>query len=92
MALNSSNWILVEFDYFSNSGAGVYDTVSYVGSNTATIQTNDSLPLSSLSGTVNTLEIPQIVASNGTEIDLMQAFDFRPSNAPTVTPGNNPGA
>lgn len=91
VTLANTDYLLVEFDYFTGSGAGPYDTVSYVGSNTEAVLTRDSLPLSSLGTTASTLEIPEIYTYDGTCVDLTQAFDFRPSAANTVAPSSTPG-
>jgi hypothetical protein len=87
--LTSDDYMLVEFDYFTSSGVGLYDTVSYVSSNTTQRLTNDSLPLANLTSQVNSYEIPEVVKPNGIVIDLINHFDFRPSVSNTVAPTAN---
>lgn len=88
--VNSSNFMLVQFDYFTTTGVGYYDTVSYLQSSVAnTIFVNDSLPLSNLTTFCNTLEVPEIFLDDGTEVDLLEYFDFRPYAANTVAPSTN---
>lgn len=85
LTIDANTYLLCEFDYFTSSGVGVVDTVSYIGSNTTTVQTNDSLPLSDLTTNINIYEVPELFTSTGEEIDLLQAFDFRPYNTNTVS-------
>ncbi len=86
LIIPSANTMLIQFDYFTSSGAGFYDTVSYVGSSAATIQNNNSQPLSALTSAINQFEIPELFDNGGNEYDLMQYFDFRPYAANTVAP------
>lgn len=88
VALNSSQYLLVQFDYFTVSGGpGFYDTVSYTqSSNLQQIFLQDSQPLSNLASVVNSFEVPEIFTDVGTEIDLLNQIDFRPYAANTVAP------
>lgn len=87
--LNSGSWMLVEFDYFTGSGTGYYDAVSYVSSNLAQRTLVDSQPLSNLTSTVNSFEVPEVFGTDGRNYDLLSYFDFRPSVANTVAPTTN---
>lgn len=88
--LDSSKYLLVEFDYFTTSASGFCDTVSYVSSNTAQRVLVDSQPLSNLTSSVNSFEIPEVFDNAGNDYDLMQYFDFRPIAANTVAPATDP--
>ena len=86
--LTSSNYLLVQFDYFTNSG-GFADILSYTGSsNSQVVFAQDAMSLSTLgiNGVINTFEIPEVFTDNGTEIDLIQYLDFRPYAVATITP------
>lgn len=90
--LNSSQYLLVEFDYFTTDGVGYTDVVSYVSANVAQRILVDSQPLANLTTTVNSFEIPEVFDNQGKEYDLMSYFDFRPVAVATVTPGVNASA
>jgi hypothetical protein len=93
LSLVSGSWLLVEFDYFTESGTGgFFDAISYVSSNTTQRITNDSLPLSGLTTTTHSFEIPQLVSDSGTEYDMINQFDFRPYLETTATPAANAGS
>jgi len=81
LALSTANWLLVQLDAFTASGAALYTVSSYVDPDPTNRFTNDSLPLSSLvSGSApNTLEIPEMFADVGDYYDLIDTIDFRPS-------------
>lgn len=79
ISLTSSDWLLVKFDHFNNSGTGLYCTPSYVSANSEQVANVDSQPLSSLGSSINTLEIPQVFSSRGESYDLIQYYDFRPA-------------
>ncbi len=89
LSLTSSDYLLVEFDYFTSSGAGLYNTTSYVSSNTTQRLTNDNLPLASLTTEISSYEIPEVISSNGDAIDLLNHLDFRPRVSNTVAPTTN---
>ena len=92
VTFTANTYILCQFDYFSSSGAGFYDTVSYTHSSDAnTIYTQDSLPLANLTTFTNSFEVPELFTDDGTEIDLLGYFDFRPYVAATVTPSSTVG-
>ena len=81
MNLSSSDWLLVEFDHFTESGSGgFFDAISYVSANTEQRIATDSANLATITGagTTHSFEIPQIVADSGTDYDLINQFDFRP--------------
>lgn len=87
--LTSSDWLLVEFDYFTNDNAGYYDAKSYRRTAQATtIATIDSQPLSNLSSSASSLEIQEVVTFDGQTYDLINQLDFRPSIAPTASPSD----
>ncbi len=100
LTLTSNTYLLVKFDYFTSSGVGFYDTVSYTqSSNLAQIFIQDSKPLSNLASVVNSFEVPELFLNDGTEIDLLNQMDFRPYAANTVAPSSvystaplNPGS
>lgn len=86
LRLTSSNWLLVEFDYFTQTGSGFADLVSYIGANAAQIVATDSLPLSDLTSEVNTFEVPEVYDQAGATFDLKRFYDFRPRVSNTATP------
>lgn len=87
--LTSSNYLLVEFDYFTRADSGLFNTVSYTHTeNSAAIFVNDSLPLSNLTTDANYLEIPSVTTPKGEEFDLKTVFDARPRVTHTATPGS----
>jgi hypothetical protein len=88
--LTANSYLLVEFDNFTSTGVGYYDTVSYLqSSNANTIYTNDSLPLANLTTFCNSLEVPEVFLNDGTEIDLLGYLDFRPYAVKTATATTN---
>ena len=92
MNLASDDYLLVEFDHFTESGAGgFFDAISYVSSNTTQRVNTDSANLATITGagTVHSFEIPQIVADSGINYDLINQFDFRPYVVNTVATGSN---
>lgn len=92
LTLTATDYILVQFDYFTTSGTGFVDTVSYLGSNATAIYENDALPLSSLTTQINSFEVPELFTDSGNEMDLLQYFDFRPKAANTVAPASTYGS
>lgn len=93
LSLSSTDYLLVEFDYFTSSGSGYYDTVSYLGtSNAAQIATIDSYPLSNLSSVACSWEIPELFNYNGEYYNLNNTLDFRPYVSNTVAPSTNSSA
>lgn len=86
----SNDYLLAEIDYFTESGSGgFFDTVSYVSSNTTQRLLVDSQPLSNITSTVHSFEIPQFVSDSGETYDLINQFDFRPRVVNTVSTGTN---
>lgn len=82
LALNASNdWLLISFDYFTNSGEGVK---APGGSSTYNI--NDNINLASSVNSINTLEIPEVYGNRGNYYDLRDQFDFRPSSNNAIIP------
>lgn len=69
--------LLVKYDCFT-SGSGVKTVSSY--------NINDSANLSSLSlsTSINTLEIPEMVGTDGKYYDIRDQIDFRPSSSNTI--------
>lgn len=84
LGLTSSDWLLVEFDYFSTTGDGIKGPG---GSGTYPI--DDTVTLSAATTTINTVEIPEVFGTRGTYYDLRDQFDFRPITSGTVTPTSN---
>lgn len=80
--LTTGDYLLVSFDYISVAGPGVK-----IFANSSII--DDSVPLSSTSGKMNTLEIPEVYGVTGTYYDLRDQIDLRPQTNNSVTPGAN---
>ena len=90
LSFTGTETLLVSFDYYSPSGSGYYDTVSYLHtSNAAQIATLDSTPLSNLTTSACSWEVPEIYSDSGFYADLLNCIDFRPAVANTVAPGSN---
>lgn len=89
--LSSAQYLLVEFDYFTTS-SGFIDAVSYVSANVTQRILVDSQPLSNLTSTVNSFEIPEVFDNQGKEYDLINQLDFRPVANTTSTPASTYGA
>ncbi len=88
--LTSGSYMLVEFDYFSTTGAGYYATPSYTHTSNVFAQlVTDSLPLANLTSSASTWEVPEFFTDSGVEVDLLGCIDFRPYAVATVTPGSN---
>jgi hypothetical protein len=89
ISLTSSDWLLVQFDYFTST-SGVFNTVSYTHTaNASQIATLDSTSLANLSSTAASLEVPEVYTSKGKYYDLLNCFDFRPSVVNTVAVSAN---
>ncbi len=86
----TSDWFLVEFDYFNSTGR-YFNSVSYLTSNLAVITTNDALPLANLSSEVNSFEVPELYTAKGEYYDMLSVLDFRPVAANTVAVGSSSG-
>lgn len=88
LTLTSSNWLLVEFDYFTGQETGGYfDTVSYLGvTDPEQVAALDSLPLSNLTTTACSWEVPEVYTYDNKYYDLLNTLDFRPAAANTVAP------
>jgi hypothetical protein len=91
VSLSSSNYLLVCFDYFNRSASGGYfDTVSYLGTSTASgVAAIDSLALSGLTTQASSWEVPNFFDSSGIEYDLLNCLDFRPAVVNTVSVSSN---
>lgn len=84
LSLSSSDWLLVQFDYFTST-AGMYNTVSYTHTaNAAQIAALDSTLLANLSSAAASFEVPEVYTSKGNYYDLLNCFDFRPAVVNTV--------
>lgn len=79
-ALTTSNWLLVKFDHFTDSGEGLKAPGA-----SGSYNIDDDIVLSSSTTTINTLEIPEVYGKKGTYYDLRDQFDLRPQSANTVT-------
>ena len=77
LSVNTNQYILAQFDVFTNSGTEGFFTID-------SYPVNDTANLSSSSATVNTLEIPELVTTRGEYVDLKDAFDFRPYGSNTA--------
>lgn len=85
--IETSDHLLVEFDYFVRSGDGYFDTVSYLGTSDAVAIANlDSTPLANLGSSATSFEVPEVYTYNNEYYDLTNQLDFRPSVANTVDP------
>jgi hypothetical protein len=90
LALSSSDYLLVQFDYFTPTDAGYFDTVSYLHtSNAEQIAALDALPLANLSSAAASFEVPELYTAKGEHFDLLNCIDFRPSVNATATPTTN---
>lgn len=88
--LSSTDYLLVEFDYFTRSAEGYFDTVSYLGTaNTQQIYELNSKPLANLTSTAASFEVPEVYNYKGDYFDLLNCLDFRPAAANTVVPGSS---
>jgi len=76
LAVNTNQFILAQFDVFT-SGPGFATVASYT--------INDTANLASSAGSINTLEIPELVTSKGVYFDMRNTFDFRPFGSNTAT-------
>lgn len=86
----SSSFVIAVFDWFSPTGTGYYATPSYTQtSNVAQLLINDAGPLSSLTTSASTWEVPDFFGDQGNEVDLLNCIDFRPYAQNTSTPGSN---
>ncbi len=85
--LTSSDYLLVEFDYFISTSASYHDPVSYRHtSNAAQIAEIDSTVLEDLTSDAATYEIPEMYTYKGGYFDLLNCIDFRPAATNTAGP------
>lgn len=90
LALANTDYLLVEFDYYTRGSEGYFDTVSYLGtSNTTQITALNSLPLANLSAASPSFEVPEVYTVKGEYYDLLNQLDFRPAVSNTVAPNAN---
>lgn len=90
LSLNSTDHLLVVFDYFTRADDGYFDTVSYLNtSNTEQIAALDSLPLANLTTSACSWEVPEIYSAKGDYADLLNHLDFRPAVTSSVSPSTN---
>lgn len=79
-SLDTNTTLLVEFDCFTTAAEGLKAVNSYDILDTANLAT-----LSTTSGKVHTLEIPEFGGQNGQKYyDLRDQLDFRPASANTI--------
>jgi len=87
LTLESTDYLLVEFDYMVRSDDGYFDTTSYLGtSNAEQISTLDSLAVDDLTTSACSWEVPEMHTKTGKYYDMLNCFDFRPAAANTVAP------
>ena len=87
LTLKSTDYLLVEFDYFTRDDDGYFDTVSYLRTSDAnTIAILDSSSLANLTTSASSWEVPEVYTFNNKYYDLLNQFDFRPAVAKTATP------
>jgi hypothetical protein len=88
--IDADDYLLVEFDYGTSTGAGFFNTTSYTAESDAALVANtDGLPLANLTTKYNTFEIPELYTKQGEYYDLINTFDFRPAVANTVAPSSS---
>ena len=85
LAVNTSQFILAQFDVLTNGGNEGYFVVD-------SYPLNDTANLTSSSATINTLEIPELYTTRGQYIDLRNAFDFRPFGQNTAALATSVGS
>lgn len=83
---DANSYLLVEFDYFTTTSGSYTNITSYVSANTEQRMTVDALPLSNLTSSINSFEIPQVYSTGGLYYDLWSQLDFRPVCDATATP------
>lgn len=77
--VTGSDYLLVQFDHFTDSGEGMK-----APGDSGTYNIDDSVPLSLATASINTLEVPEVYGVKGDYYDLRDQFDFRPRSANTV--------
>jgi hypothetical protein len=82
ITLQSTDFLLVDFDYFTHNATGGLKAPGGSG----TYPLNDGISLASSTGTINTLEIPEVYGNRGNYYDLRDQFDIRPNSVATATP------
>ena len=90
LSLNSNDFLLVEFDYYTRNAEGYFDTVSYLHTaNTDQIAELDAKAFAELGEESNSFEVPEVYTYTGEYYDLLNQFDFRPAVSSTVTPSDD---
>ncbi len=84
LAISETDFLLVKFDHFTDSGEGLKAPGA---GGTYTI--NDGITLAASAASINTLEIPEVFGTKGVYYDLRDSFDFRPQSANTIAPNAN---
>lgn len=77
-ALNSSDWLLVDFDAFTTSSEGFFTIGSY------TIAANNNSAAGLGNTAINIVEVPEFIDSFGSYSDLRDVVDFRPRTSNTA--------
>lgn len=81
LVIGPDDFLLVKFDAFTRGNEGYPTTInSYVDSDKDTRAEVDAKKLSQLNNSyINTIEVPEIVAADGTQYDMIGHIDFRPT-------------
>lgn len=77
--LSGSDYLLVKFDHFTDSGEGMK-----APGDSGTYNIDDTVALNLSTASINTLEIPEVYGVKGDYYDLRDQFDFRPQSANTI--------
>ena len=81
LSMSTSQGLIVVFDNFTYSGPGFITKPSYAVDDTKTFSV---LNQTTSGGSINTNEIPEMLAGNGQIVDLIDCVDFRPRVANTA--------
>lgn len=85
--LTANAVLLVEFDTFTTSAAGLVTIDSYPVDDTKTLAEHDLAPLNS---TINTIELPEVIGYQDAYYDLRNYLDFRLLSANTAAYATTP--
>lgn len=80
--LSANDVLLIKYDAFT-SGAGVKTISSY------SIDDSANLASLSVSSNINTLEVPEMIGTNGKYYDIRDQFDFRQNSSNTIPLSTN---
>jgi hypothetical protein len=85
--VSDADVFIVSYDHFTNAAAGVFTRSSY---NVNDTQNYDTLTGTLTGGSISTHEVPELFTTKGTNVDLIDAVDFRPRVVATaaITAGN----